>query len=241
MMKEHISQSHKPFSSFTLIELLVVIAIIAILASLLLPALSKVREQGRSSVCLSNERQIYFALNSYSSDYSDWLIPAYDSSGYWCTKLITFGYLPRFLLVNRASSTFFCPSSKCGLNALGEGTNYALNSGIHAYMNGSGTPMRRGTSVSRPSQTVEITPGPPSSMGAYVAYHLSLIDSVDSRIKVLPSEIAPLSTQPGPLTSPVLSVGGRHDGRANTLFLDGHAKTLTRGEYGQPEGFYFYP
>lgn len=40
---------------FTLIELLVVIAVIAILMWILMPALAKATEQGRSAVCLNLE------------------------------------------------------------------------------------------------------------------------------------------------------------------------------------------
>jgi prepilin-type N-terminal cleavage/methylation domain-containing protein/prepilin-type processing-associated H-X9-DG protein len=54
---------------FTLIELLVVIAIIAILAAILFPVFTRAREKARSITCLSNLRQLGFAVQQYANDW----------------------------------------------------------------------------------------------------------------------------------------------------------------------------
>src|SRR5437763_8704885 len=56
---------------FTLIELLVVIAIIAILAAILFPVFAMAREKARSSMCLSDQRQLSTAMQMYIQDYDE--------------------------------------------------------------------------------------------------------------------------------------------------------------------------
>ena len=56
-----------------MIELLVVISIVSLLATLLLPALTKAKEQGRSSICKNNMRQLTLAMVLYADDNNDYL------------------------------------------------------------------------------------------------------------------------------------------------------------------------
>src|SRR3954468_3087958 len=93
--------------AFTLVELLVVIGIIAILIGILLPALTKAREQARVAQCLSNLRQLGTVHGMYVNDnrgyivpcdIGDWVTPP-GANGYatyesWATILVTGKYLP---------------------------------------------------------------------------------------------------------------------------------------------------
>jgi prepilin-type N-terminal cleavage/methylation domain-containing protein len=64
----------KTLRGFTLIELLIVIALIVLLASLLLPALSRAKEQARRAKCISNLKQISLSVKTFALDH-DWKIP----------------------------------------------------------------------------------------------------------------------------------------------------------------------
>lgn len=67
-------ESLRHLRGFTLIELLVVIAIIAILLAILMPALSRVKEQGKRAACLSNLKQLQLAWSMYADENDDKIV-----------------------------------------------------------------------------------------------------------------------------------------------------------------------
>lgn len=67
--------------AFTLIELLVVIAIIAVLMAILMPALNRVKEQGKRTVCLNNIKQMALAWNLYADDFDSKIVNANTHQG----------------------------------------------------------------------------------------------------------------------------------------------------------------
>ncbi len=101
---------------FTLIELLVVIAILAILAALLLPALSRAKEQGRKISCINRFSQWNKALRMYADENEDFIpresfIPGGTFPNYWPQAQnalaidVWYNVLPR-LMNERPASAF---------------------------------------------------------------------------------------------------------------------------------------
>ncbi len=120
--------------AFTLIELLVVIAIISLLAAMLLPALGRAKEAGKSAVCKSNLRQMGIALTLYGDDYNHF--PYIINTP---QRLVWFTQIGEYLGMG---SWFLCPSYRYELSHGWWGEMFSSRN-CYAY-NGFGTAARYG-------------------------------------------------------------------------------------------------
>ncbi|AQQ09595.1 PilD-dependent protein PddA [Sedimentisphaera cyanobacteriorum] len=102
---------------FTLIELLVVISIIALLMAILMPALSKAREQAKNVLCKSNQRQLVTALITYVGDNDGQPLISEGGSEFWFNQIApylgddNYQYDPQSNLKG-AMAVMMCPSCK---------------------------------------------------------------------------------------------------------------------------------
>ena len=94
-----------PRRAFTLIELLVVVSIIALLVSILLPALSKAREQAKSVVCSANLSQIGYAFVFFNHEVGKFPCqqPEYFNN-YWTSLIAPY--------IDPTDPDLFCPSNR---------------------------------------------------------------------------------------------------------------------------------
>lgn len=121
---------------FTLIELLVVIAVVSILAAILMPALGAARERGNLTKCMSNIRQIGFAIEYYKEDHDSCYPVAPPNAPYnFGDKNIYMDILGSNYF-HSSFAVFRCPSNKNEwsldkrTNSLGNRMDYEINSGV---------------------------------------------------------------------------------------------------------------
>src|SRR5688500_8944632 len=88
------SPSGAPRRAFTLVELLVVIGIIAVLISILLPALTKARQQANDVKCASTMRQALLAVMMYNNQFKRGLQNYDPNCPYWGVPWPNYAVVP---------------------------------------------------------------------------------------------------------------------------------------------------
>lgn len=213
--------SHSKKHAFTLIELLVVVAIIAILSSLLLPSLSRAKENGQSTRCKANLRQIGLSLSMYVGDQG--FFPTYGDVD-WAAKtnILWYQRLLPYLGGKWTNGVFVCPlfiGYARDFEGIFTGATIGLPAqGSYGY-NDNGTQNKTG-----PNEPI-LGLGPFSYGGSR---------RVNESMVVAPSDMIAIGDSGGLdrilYQVEIYSAWTRHKRSHNTVFCDGHVEQLKMGE-----------
>jgi len=223
---------------FTLIELLVVISIIALLMAILMPALSKARDQGRTITCRANLKQYGIALRMYLDENRLYFPDAHrwleSKSHAWVRK----GEEPTgvFWPYVKDLDVHMCPKfSQWAKNTTYEDTavSYVMNSyvgkGGNIWSNWLGADVKgvaRETEVYNPARVLVFTEENTWTIEGYsIAPFNDTHFTVGNRTRQI-DNYATYHNAPG----------DRDRGGANLVFVDGHVDLLRRVE-DLDEGF----
>ncbi len=151
-------------NAFTLIELLVVIAIIAILMGILVPVLSRIREQGKRTVCLNNDKQLLLAWIMYADANDDKIVNGNTATGGFNKDGTCWVYWPgpgateaeRIDGIKRGLLFTYCPDFKlykCPTGIRGEVVTYAIVDPMNGYdaIPGAGKIIRNRNEIRNPA------------------------------------------------------------------------------------------
>lgn len=207
----------RPRSGMTLMEVMIVITIIVVLALLGFPAMKRMRESGKRTICMGNVKQVGMGIIMYAADHNDQLLPLQGNKedgsrgDIWPMILAKAGYLwetPGVGRVPCGTGVWTCPSCDFMSDAYGA---YGIVEGIFTYPENAVNSAGRMSKVARPSSTWlvgDARQGKDPKKGWYAIW----------------PDPSSWENNHGP-------AAGRHgSNRTNVCMFDGHVEALTNKE-----------